>query len=144
MLVARDEQLEILKNIFGLKRGLHFMSYASPTSKQSKSTIRKDVSKQAIQKRIINDDFIFNKAKNYSEGDLEIEFTFGLSKRRYGKGKNDIDNLVKHALDCLKGILFKDDSQIKELHAKKFFVNSGVKQCTGIRIHKLSPNEVNK
>lgn len=33
----------------------------------------------------------------------------------------DVDNLQKFILDCLKTIVFEDDSQIFEIHAKKIF-----------------------
>jgi Holliday junction resolvase RusA-like endonuclease len=35
--------------------------------------------------------------------------------------KPDIDNMTKAALDALKGIVFKDDNQICEIHAKKSY-----------------------
>jgi Holliday junction resolvase RusA-like endonuclease len=33
----------------------------------------------------------------------------------------DTSNLVKFAEDCLKGIVFKDDSQVVEIHARKIY-----------------------
>lgn len=35
--------------------------------------------------------------------------------------KPDLDNLVKFVLDCLNELLFKDDSQVIELRAKKVY-----------------------
>lgn len=93
-----------------------------------------------LQNRVKNQELTSNKAKEFFEGDLELELTFGLDKRRFGNRKNDIDNLIKHTLDCLKGVLFKDDSQIKRLCANKHFINPGVPESTGIRIYKLKNN----
>lgn len=44
---------------------------------------------------------------------LDIIFFFG------NKRKNDIDNQIKIILDAAEGILFEDDSQVKELHIYK-------------------------
>ena len=33
----------------------------------------------------------------------------------------DLDNLVKFILDCMNGIVFDDDSQVTDFHAKKIF-----------------------
>jgi len=129
----RDEQLQILMNTFG-KGGLEFMCHASPVSKRSRDKIKKEISKQIIKKRIDNDNFLKDKSKNFFTNNLFVEFTFGLEKNRCKK--NDIDNLIKHSLDCLKGVLFKDDSQVKKICATKYFINSG-KEWTGIRVYKL-------
>lgn len=44
---------------------------------------------------------------------LNVIFYFG------NKRKNDIDNRLKALLDCMTGLLYKDDSQITELHVYK-------------------------
>lgn len=51
----------------------------------------------------------------------------GIKKRQMANGiiahqkKPDLDNLIKFVLDCLNGLLFKDDAQIGELRAKKIY-----------------------
>ena len=44
-----------------------------------------------------------------------------LSKRIHHIKKPDVDNLAYPIVNALKGILYKDDSQIVELHASKFY-----------------------
>lgn len=132
----KDEQLSFLKSVFGLKRGLSFVCKASPISKQSKDILRKQLYHQLIKKRIVEDDYLTKKSPVFFEGDLYIEINFSLNINRKGR-KSDLDNLAKNCLDCLKGILFKDDSQIKELHLKKHIVAPRVTEFTGIRIAKI-------
>jgi Holliday junction resolvase RusA-like endonuclease len=70
------------------------------------------------------------------QGPLFVELLYGMkipkqtSKVKYRQmlqgmivpiTKPDIDNLIKFTFDCLKGIVFGDDSQIAELAAKKFY-----------------------
>lgn len=50
-----------------------------------------------------------------------------LKKRQMANGvighqkKPDLDNLIKFVLDCLNGLLFRDDAQIGEIRAKKIY-----------------------
>jgi len=70
------------------------------------------------------------------KGPVSLEVTFfmqmpkSLSKRKkallYGepcssKKAGDLDNLIKKLFDSGNGILYEDDSQIVELHAKKLY-----------------------
>lgn len=48
-------------------------------------------------------------------GDIALNITFTFSDRR----KHDIDNCLKGLLDSMTGVLWKDDSQIIELHVFK-------------------------
>lgn len=54
----------------------------------------------------------------------------GIKKRQMNNGviahskKPDLDNLAKFVLDCLNGILFKDDSQICEIRMRKIYSNN--------------------
>lgn len=72
--------------------------------------------------------------------------TSAIKKRQMAHGviahmkKPDIDNLQKFVLDCLNGILFKDDSQITEIRAKKMYAN---KPGTLIRMIPLSDEKRN-
>ena len=130
-----DEAMELLVNTF-TKGGSQFMCHASPVSHQSKDKFKIELSKQLLEKRIKGDEFLSQKASIFLEGDIFVELTFGLHKSRFGIKKNDIDNLSKHTLDCLKGLLFKDDSQIKRICATKYYLNPPSKEWTGIRIQK--------
>ena len=49
--------------------------------------------------------------------------------------KPDLDNLEKFVLDCLNGLVFKDDAQICEMRAKKIYSS---KPGTLIRIIPLA------
>lgn len=40
--------------------------------------------------------------------------------------KPDLDNYIKHTLDCLNKQLFRDDSVIIELHATKLYTTSNI------------------
>lgn len=41
----------------------------------------------------------------------------------YHEKKPDLDNLVKFVKDCLNGLAWKDDSQVAEIHAVKFYAD---------------------
>jgi len=53
--------------------------------------------------------------------------TSGVKKKQMANGvighikKPDLDNLQKFVLDCLTGLVFKDDSQVCEIRAKKIY-----------------------
>ena len=51
------------------------------------------------------------------------------------QGFGDIDNLAKGILDACNGVLWKDDSQIVDLHIRKFTTNE--KPHVGIRIGEI-------
>lgn len=65
----------------------------------------------------------------------------GIKKRQMANGvvahtkKPDLDNLQKFVLDCLNGLVFKDDAQISEIRAKKIYSN---KPGTTIRLIPLA------
>jgi len=54
--------------------------------------------------------------------------------------KPDLDNLQKFALDCLNKLVFKDDSQVCEIRAKKIYSNN---PRTLIRIFPLADEKRN-
>ena len=134
MITGGKGKFALIEQTYTNKPGLSFFSYHIPISKQSKNKIRKDASKKIIQERVIN---LGEDRKKYFDGNLEIELNFGMDAGRKETKTTDIDNLVKHTLDCLKGVLFKDDKQIRALHAYKHIVDKGTSDCTGIRIRKL-------
>jgi Holliday junction resolvase RusA-like endonuclease len=49
-------------------------------------------------------------------GELSVQLRFYMPNRR----RVDVDNLSKGVLDALKDVLFTDDSQVVELHVKKY------------------------
>ena len=54
------------------------------------------------------------------EGAVSVELDFSLVDRR----RVDLDNLSKGVLDGLKGVLFKDDSQVVVLRLRKYVINN--------------------
>lgn len=135
-----DEAKYIMEETWKEKRGLHFWCKAIPTSKQSRDKIRKEVSARTLKERITKDVFLKNMAEKYFNEYVELTLIYGIHKKRYNGKRNDIDNIIKHTLDSLKGILFKDDSQIKRVSATKFFLNQNRPECIGIIIAKFKMN----
>lgn len=66
---------------------------------------------------------------------LHVDLDFFLGNKR----RVDLDNLSKGVLDGLKGVLFVDDSQVVELHLRKFI---DARNC-GVRI-KIKPAKAEK
>lgn len=56
--------------------------------------------------------------KEQLNGPVAIEIDFYMT----GKGRGDLDNLIKGVLDSLNKICFADDSQIVEIKARKWRV----------------------
>ena len=64
-----------------------------------------------------------------ASGPLSVELTFGLSRpksvsprrRPHPITKPDCDNLGKACLDAMRGIVYRDDAQIVELHITKAY-----------------------
>ena len=139
MISGGKEKFKLLKETYAnLKPGLKFFCYYLPISSQSKNKIKKEISKQIIQNKVLKSNFISEKKRVYFKEELELELNFGLDEDRNRYKRNDIDNLIKYTLDCLKGVLFKDDCLIKKISARKFFVNKNTPECIGIRISRLS------
>ena len=61
-----------------------------------------------------------------------------LMPRCYCDKRSDIDNFCKALLDGLNGIAFKDDGQVAELHAKKFYHAGNSHPKTIITVKTLS------
>ena len=135
-----DERSQVMEETFKNTRGLHFWCKAIPTSKQSKDKIRKEVSAHTLKERITKDIFLKKMAEKYFSENIELILVYGIHKKRCNGKRNDIDNLIKHTLDSLKSILFKDDSQIKKVCATKYLLNPNIPECTGIIISKFKNN----
>ncbi len=136
--MGSDERKEIMDETWKQKRGLHFWCEAEPISKQCKNKLRKEASRKVMEERVSElKQFKKDLTIYYPEGDLELELIFGIKKKRYGYKRNDTDNLVKHAVDCLKGVLFNDDSQLKRIIGTKYLLNNDVPDCTGVIISKF-------
>lgn len=78
--------------------------------------------------------YIASAAKDYTpsggllEGPLRVSLSFyfkrpkSLSKKcLYHVKRPDIDNIIKSILDALEGVIYKNDSQVVELHATKSY-----------------------
>lgn len=50
-------------------------------------------------------------------GEISVSITLYFGTKR----KSDLDNFNKLSLDALTGIVYEDDSQIEELHLKRFY-----------------------
>lgn len=50
-----------------------------------------------------------------TRGPVAVTLVFSFRTRH----KRDVDNFSKATLDCLKGVMFEDDSDITELHLHK-------------------------
>lgn len=66
--------------------------------------------KEALEKKKIN-------TKGYKEAMGKLEGSIRPNK------KPDIDNIIKSIADSLNGIAYKDDAQVVEVIAKKFYSN---------------------
>ena len=82
---------------------------------------------------------------------IDLEFIFDRPKSHYGTGRNsralkssapefhvskpDKDNLEKFALDCMEGILFKNDSQVYSGTTTKRYARAGEEACTRIVVY---------
>ena len=136
-----DEAKYVMEETWKNTRGLHFWCEARPISKRSKDKIKKELFTKKIQERVKElQPFRNHLTTYYPEGDLELKLIFGINRKRCIGKRNDIDNLIKHTLDSLNGILFKDDSQIKKVSATKFLLNQNRPECTGINIAKFKMN----
>lgn len=87
--------------------------------------------------------FIKAHVKDITMEAVNVTFDFFVSrpKSHYGTGKNtqiikatspqyptskpDIDNYIKFYLDCMNGIIFKDDSQVIGCYAHKKYAENG-------------------
>ena len=79
--------------------------------------------------------FLFDWPKSYTKTRRRACYGNMVDSKRFG----DIDNLSKSILDGLNGIAFEDDSQVAELHASKFFTESGA--CTRVTVEPLWEQE---
>jgi Holliday junction resolvase RusA-like endonuclease len=71
--------------------------------------------------------------------DLDSKFRIDMKFYRSNRQRVDIDNLSKSILDAITNIkLWKDDSQVNEIHAEKFTVCSEPK--TEIILYRISDN----
>ncbi len=52
---------------------------------------------------------------------LGLTVHFGRDSRR----RCDLDNLIKAVMDGIKGVVYRDDDQITEIEARKFFAKPG-------------------
>ena len=138
--MENDESKYVMEETWKNERVLHFWCKSSPTSKQSRDKLRKEISTQILKERIAKDVFLKVMAKKYFDEYVELKLVYGIHKKRCNRKRNDIDNLIKHTLDSLKGILFSDDSQIKKVSATKFSLDQNRPECTGISIAKFKMN----
>jgi crossover junction endodeoxyribonuclease RusA len=71
--------------------------------------------------------------KSLITNDVGIEIDFFFKNRRM-----DIDNAIKSLLDCMTGIIWKDDCQIVELKARKWINKKD--QSISITVEECKPS----
>ena len=116
------------------RRGKHIMMYTPTKSKNFEYLIRIVASKQIP-------------IPMQGPVRIDIEVDVPRPKRLYWKTRHmprcycdkrsDLDNYCKAILDGLNGIAFKDDGQVAELHAKKFYHAGDSHPKTNILISSL-------
>jgi len=56
--------------------------------------------------------------------------------------KPDLDKLVRSTKDALKGVLYGDDSQVVDLHARKVYVAIAAAPCARITLAEAAPPDL--
>ncbi|MCE9540050.1 MAG: RusA family crossover junction endodeoxyribonuclease [Bacteroidetes bacterium] len=81
--------------------------------------LKKSVDKNKKFETLIKEKLSEEKSKEWPlTGLLEVFISITAKKSRINKV--DIDNLLKSILDCLNGVVYKDDSQIIQVIGRKF------------------------
>ena len=73
---------------------------------------------------------IVMRSKSFLEGYISVTMDFRLGNNR----RVDLDNLSKAVLDAMNGIVYKDDTEVIELHLKKMVVKDNPGVIVGIEI----------
>ena len=131
-----------MNNLWANNAGLHFWCESIPISKYSKNKLKKEIASHVLKKRIQKDYFLKDLSEKYYYETLDLELIFSIHESRWHIKRNDVDNLIKHTLDCLKNNLFEDDVQIKKITATKYLVKSSRQEGTGI-ILSIFKNKLN-
>lgn len=79
----------------------------------------------------VNIAFLFDWPKSYSQTRRRACYGNMVDSLKFG----DIDNHIKQCCDALNGIAWHDDSQVSEIHATKFFTETGA--CTRVTLEAL-------
>ncbi len=111
-------------------RGKHASVYEDAKSKDWKKTIAVHARASVTEDFTQNDSGHWNKWKLIDTAiKLNVEFrllrpkSVSVKKRPEPTTRPDLDNLIKAVKDALNGVLWRDDSQIIELEAKKVYDN---------------------
>ena len=110
--------------------GLGLAIRTLPISFRSKNKELKEKVRREIIERLSKEQ-TKRSLEKYFEGEIKIRLTCYFN-RRYAT--TDVDNIAKFALDCMKGLAFKDDKQIKELVIRKIKSERGRNEYIGIKI----------
>ncbi len=128
----RDEQLQFLQRTF-INYGLMFVIKTLPTSFRTKNIFQKKrVRKDIIQR--LNRKYTKESLKRFFTGEIGIRLNC-LFNKRYSN--TDVDNIAKFTLDCMKGLAFQDDKQIKELTIIKLKTKAKDNENIGVVIRKF-------
>ena len=79
--------------------------------------------------------FLFDWPKSYTQKRRRACYGNMVDSLKFG----DLDNHVKQVCDALNSVCYADDSQVAELHASKFFTETGA--CTRVTIEPLWSQE---
>lgn len=64
---------------------------------------------------------------------LEVIISIKMSEKRLKEV--DIDNLIKSILDCMNGLVYEDDNQVRSVFASKYVIIDGfVPQVSGVQV----------
>lgn len=98
--------------------------------RNGKAVFFKNKTNRAFEKEVKSFfEYNFKNVWYSKEKPLRIKVQFNMKrpksvKRVYHTVKSDIDNLLKNLFDSLQGILFEQDQQIIEIHAKKSYAEN--------------------
>ena len=113
------------------RNGNHYYSPNNLEKEQAKWQVKAQINNNLIEGPVkITALFFFTVPKQTSK----IKTTQMLNNVIHHIKKPDLDNCTKFLLDCLKGIIFKDDNQVCELEVKKRY---GLEAKTMIQIINL-------
>ena len=121
--------LDLVKYTF-MEDGMGLVIGTLPVSFRSKNVELKEKTRREITERLSKGQ-TKRSLEKYFKGEIKIRLTCYFN-RRYAT--TDVDNIAKFTLDCMKGLAFKDDKQIKELMIRKIKSKKGRNEYIGVKI----------
>lgn len=125
--------LEFLKSTF-MGGGLRFAIRTLPVSFRTNNREIKDRTRRDIEARMNRLCTKEACEERFFSGELKVELVCYFN-RRYST--TDVDNIAKFILDCMSGLAFENDRQIKELIVKKIKGSKESREYIGVGISKF-------